>query len=857
METKARYYKCALQVNSYGYAKYRGHTIEDEEAYNSAIVKHCKKNNISVVGLADHGAVDSSESLRRCLSDAGIVVFPGFEIATAEKIHIVCLFPSEYDSSKLNRILGGLGLASAEKGTDISKEPCLTIAKCLKENGGFWYAAHITGDNGILKLGKNQHIWTDDLLIAAQIPHSRDEIDPSYKNIINNNDSAYRRSRKIAFINASDIEKAEDLDQDNASVLVKMTTPNFQNFCTAFKDPDSRIRLNSERENTFQSSIDKITISGGYLDDLNVSFSENLATIIGGRGTGKSTLISAIRYALGLHPVGKSAENDFDRMIKQNLGNETVIHLEVTSNAQYGQKYNIIKRFKQSPVITTSTGEVVNLSIEDILPTIEIYGQNEIIEIANDESKIKDVAERLFSINPEFNREVSEKHTDIVNNGKEISNINQQLSSDENLLEELPRIQERLKYYENAGLKDKLSIFERLSREEGQFDAIKDSIPPQSDCFKKMIVRTYEAPELIKLSEKIKLFNDEIDSLNKRYKELLQNLISTYSDCKNKWTEGKSKYDSQLKESLRSMDGIQDKSSQEIVDEYSNFVKRIEQCRPLQEKNNELQKELVSKKEKRRSLIEAYKQACDARNKEIQKILKQINKKKLNGAVKLSIKFGQNKKGLIDFLVEKLNGVGEKSLSPLNEYNAFDVFTFVEDCRAGSDKLQSTYNLYKSVADKIIKNLNDNDYLTIENMQLDDIVEIELRVGEKYKKIKYLSKGQQCTAILNLLLLDNKDPLIIDQPEDNLDNSFIADNLVATLRKNKIKRQYIFATHNANIPVFGDAEQIITMEESDGVGSIASGGIGSIDDSSVRNWVINILEGGSAAFKMREDKYGI
>lgn len=207
--------------------------------------------------------------------------------------------------------------------------------------------------------------------------------------------------------------------------------------------------------------------------------------------------------------------------------------------------------------------------------------------------------------------------------------------------------------------------------------------------------------------------------------------------------------------------------------------------------------------------------------------------------------------------MEKLDGVGEKSLSPLNEYNAFDVFTFVEDCRAGSDKLQSTYNLYKSVADKMIKFLNYNDYLAIENMRLDDIVEIELRVDEKYKKIKYLSKGQQCTAILNLLLLDNKDPLIIDQPEDNLDNSFIADNLVTTLRENKIKRQYIFATHNANIPVFGDAEQIITMEESDGVGSIASGGIGSIDDSSVRNWVINILEGGSAAFKMREDKYGI
>lgn len=857
MENKASYYKCALQVNSCRYAKYRGHEIKDEATYNSTIVEHCKKNNISVVGLADHGAVDSSISLRKSLSDAGIVVFPGFEIATAEKIHVVCLFPSDYDNSKLNRILGGLGLSNVEKGTEFSTETCLAIAKHLKENGGFWYAAHITGDNGILKLGKNQHIWKDDSLIAAQIPRSKDEIDPSYKNIINNTDLAYKRSRKIAFINASDVEKPEDLDQENASVLVKMTTPNFQNFCTAFKDPDSRIRLNSEREDTFQSSIDKIIISGGYLDNLNISLSENLATIIGGRGTGKSTLISAIRYALDLHPIGKAAANDFDHMIKQNLGIGSTIYLDVTSNAQYGQKYTIIKRFKQAPVITTPTGEVVPLSVKDILPNVEIYGQNEIIEIANDEFKIKDVAKRLFSINPTFISKVSEKHRDIVNNGKEISNIMQKISADENFLEKLPIIRERLKFYESAGLKDKLSIFERLSREEGQFDAIRASIPSQPECLKKIRVKTYEAPELVKISEKIKIFNDEIDSLNKKYNDLVQELLLTYNNCKNKWIEGKSKYDSQLKESLRSMEGIQDKSSREIVDEYSNLVKKIEQCKPLQERNDRLQKELNNKKENRKSLIEAYKKAYDARNKEMQKSLKKINKKRLNGAVRLGIKFGQNKKELIDYLIDKLNGVGEKSLAPLNEYDAFDIFTFVEDCKAGSDKLQSTYNLYKSVADKIIKLLNNSDYLFIENMQLDDIVEIELLVGEKYKKIKDLSKGQQCTAILNLLLLDNKDPLIIDQPEDNLDNSFIADNLVSILRENKIKRQYIFATHNANIPVFGDAEQIITMEENDGTGLIASDGIGSIDDSKVRNWVINILEGGTTAFKMREDKYGI
>ncbi|MEJ7517623.1 hypothetical protein WL766_14235, partial [Staphylococcus pasteuri] len=80
--------------------------------------------------------------------------------------------------------------------------------------------------------------------------------------------------------------------------------------------------------------------------------------------------------------------------------------------------------------------------------------------------------------------------------------------------------------------------------------------------------------------------------------------------------------------------------------------------------------------------------------------------------------------------------------------------------------------------------------------------------------------GQQCTAILNLLTLSNDDPLLVDQPEDNLDNSFITNNLVENTRKLKINRQFIFATHNANIPVFGDAELIVTMENENGQGII-------------------------------------
>lgn len=402
-----------------------------------------------------------------------------------------------------------------------------------------------------------------------------------------------------------------------------------------------------------------------------------------------------------------------------------------------------------------------------------------------------------------------------------------------------------------------MKIFKKLSEEEGQFDSISAEIPQQIMQFPTIKIGEYDNEELKKLSEKIADFNTEIDTLNSRYVELTRLIHDEYQLRRNNWEMGKSKYDSQLKESLRAMKGIQDKSSQEIVEDYMNLIKENEKCKPLRERRVKWDSEKEKLLDIRTDLIEEYKEACDERDAKLKSSVKKINKKKLKGKVRISILPRQNKKALIDYLKENIRGVGDKSLACIDECDNFDVFAFADDCREGKDKLKNKYGLTSSVAEKIVKSLDESDLRTIEEIRLEDIVEIELKVNEQFKQLKELSKGQQCTAILNLLLLDNKDPLIVDQPEDNLDNSFIADNLVSTLRENKIKRQYILATHNANIPVFGDAEQIITLEEVEGNGRIANGGIGSIDDSRVRDKVISILEGGRNAFKMREEKYGI
>ena len=96
----------------------------------------------------------------------------------------------------------------------------------------------------------------------------------------------------------------------------------------------------------------------------------------------------------------------------------------------------------------------------------------------------------------------------------------------------------------------------------------------------------------------------------------------------------------------------------------------------------------------------------------------------------------------------------------------------------------------------------------------------------------------------------------MDQPEDNLDNAFIADRIVTELRSAKISRQFIFATHNANIPVFGDAEWIGVLEASDDRAVIPPGHQGAIDVSDIKEKAAEILEGGRDAFNQRKYKYG-
>jgi ATPase subunit of ABC transporter with duplicated ATPase domains len=96
--------------------------------------------------------------------------------------------------------------------------------------------------------------------------------------------------------------------------------------------------------------------------------------------------------------------------------------------------------------------------------------------------------------------------------------------------------------------------------------------------------------------------------------------------------------------------------------------------------------------------------------------------------------------------------------------------------------------------------------------ELRDNPRIELLDGGTFKDSAALSTGQKCTTILPILLLESENPLLIDQPEDNLDNRFIFETVVANLQRVKASRQLILVTHNPNVPVLGEAAKVVVMD---------------------------------------------
>ncbi|GFP28553.1 AAA family ATPase, partial [Candidatus Hakubella thermalkaliphila] len=207
------------------------------------------------------------------------------------------------------------------------------------------------------------------------------------------------------------------------------------------------------------------------------------------------------------------------------------------------------------------------------------------------------------------------------------------------------------------------------------------------------------------------------------------------------------------------------------------------------------------------------------------------------------------------------SGLREEQLDRIIKSDDFSVLEFTRALRAGADSLVQKYRIPSASTETLCRSISQEELYSLETFEIPTTAIIELNLGSKeapnFKNIGDLSVGQKCTALLTLILLENPYPLVVDQPEDDLDNTFIVNDIVNRLRREKEHRQFIITTHNANIPVLGDAELIIPLEATADQANVEEGLCGSIDDELVKEIVKKVLEGGREAFEIRKEKYGI
>lgn len=627
--------------------------------------------------------------------------------------------------------------------------------------------------------------------------------------------------------------------------------------------------------------ITKIEIQNSefFTEGFKLDFSENLNCIMGGRGTGKSTLLHFIKACIELD--AEEDKNTFS-MLKNNLESGLI---KLYMQADNGDKYSIEKSFGEEPQpYLLSSGRHVPL--ENIKKELicDIFPAQVIEEIGrNGEARLELIDKMLIGEIDELKGKIEMLQIELEKNAKDIRSQNQKLKKAKEQLQDYASAEEDLKNH-------------------------KAEQPPDVKETERKEFEKQDAAEKIRGAEKrfLKNLSDRLTRLRERCKETSEEVDGAKSLANN--TEkfiNKMVIDPLAKEVQRVLTEILTRNAsteQQITNTIKKIDEALEQLKTLHEQQHNEFVQLKQKLEKHKNFydkLNALSKRVDERNvrlndieelTEKRKKLKTQREKNINALNDLKRQILDKRLGMVNELNTMFDGKIKITLTPggiTNEYedalrNAlkghnmryntivpYIVGNFSPDKLArvihdsNVEKLKEVSGIDKERSQAVLEALYETDAIyDIETIYCPDLPDFHLKVDkegdstikkkENYKKSDELSTGQRCTTVLPIVFAISKNPLIIDQPEDNLDNKYISDTIHKIIREQKKDRQLIFITHNANIPVLSGAEKNVFLKYSAKKSQIDSEG--SVEE--VKDSILKLLEGGEDAFKQRKNLYG-
>lgn len=625
--------------------------------------------------------------------------------------------------------------------------------------------------------------------------------------------------------------------------------------------------------------IKSLETSDGYLRSAKVELAEGLTCIIGARGTCKSTVVETIRFVHDLDPgrIEALVHTDAEAalafgatgLLQATLGGGTAA-CTIAAVDEHGRASELrLERSIGPGRPRIQRDGVLDTNLTPLEVPIEIYSQGDLVKIAESPQH------RLRLVDRPHSRELAQiklrlraAQSEIAGLGAEILARRASLREDGRGLAQLPALEAQLE----AVQRERPTLDARLEKERAAHEAREQLLAAARDtwsAFSDSLVRTHpEGPPELQVQElAAELVLTGIDEA-RQVAQALRRLSSNASLLEQQLAEARA-HVAHTKTALYALDAAFETHNQryrelrrdqealsaslEQEDRIRAQLRRMVQLRESLAQRQAQLDGLIARRQELRHVVEGcLDEIFRLRLGEIEKITAD-----LGNDISLAIVQGAQSSTYVEALAELLQGTRLKRQREIAARIAelltpAELVDIIEQEQA--PRLAEVASLDDSQASRIANHFLDNvtRILALETLIFDDELRITMTVSGEVRPIEQLSRGQMATALLPLILRHAEFPLVFDQPEDDLDNRFIFDELVTRIRELKRTRQIVFVTHNANIPVLGDADRVIAMSMVT-ARAAAPPVFGTVEE--MRRPILDILEGGAVAFRERRKRY--
>ena len=882
VDNGARFYNVDIHVHSMG----ASHDVTDPAMTVEAIIDEAAKQEIAILSITDHNSDQNVEgAVQYAQKYAGRLLFlPGVEITTANG-HLLVYFAPE-KAENVRDLLARINLVGrrGERDTHTS----MSMADVLREVdglGGVGLAAHIDADKGFEAGAHGYPAWKRDIVLSPGL-YGVEIADPAKLAWYSDDDPGSDGSERRKLLVARSLEPAtsgrpglahfqgSDAHDLNAFVSrngtrtltrVKMNELTFEAFRTALVDPGARVRAVATIPRAFPR-VRGMHVTGGFLDGEIYHFSDNLNCFIGGRGTGKSTALKIVSYGLGL-------SNELEEY--DNAPGTVIVYCEDAA----GILYRYERRPGSSPIVKAKEDESIHDVPQDAF-RVEFYGQGDLAEVAKDPLKnpavLQEFLDRHIVLHDLMDRE-RELVTALAENSAQLIPVEGRFSQLSAAQKDAKDLDQKLKIAEEGKLREIAALQSQLTAEKnlrGEIEAVRrfyvgglslsNFLRDYADIAAAVGPITNDKQSKIHL-EAIRLEIEATNAyLNKKEAEINTELKTAAKRLEVKLEtlrQNQGVLDGQLAEKITE---LQKKGLTGSVNDLNSLVARrsaltktiasINAQRPM------LEQLRADRKRDLQELKRIREEIITRRKTQLQSINKHLARTVQDYIVFIHFEPAGIIDGFKEFILDTMQGThfpdqtAERLCSATTPEELADLVLQSNEAviakagNTGGDWARQILSLFRTWA-----NLHAMEVLWKQPKPV-IVVRTKGPAAEEIP-VNQLSDGQRHTILLTIAMFaESSLPLIIDQPEDDLDNAFIFSTVVSTLRAIKERRQVIMVTHNANIAVLGDAELLLPMKRSADKGQAFDRG--AIDKAATKTAVKDILEGGEVAFLRRRAIYG-